>query len=113
MDEQETVFHPLWAAYLPGEGDTKNYMGDGKGNIRMFKTEQAMREYLEPLLLPETYSRVVVHPVDVTIVVPEPEGEPVIQPHISLGRLDPITTLAPYTIPTAQELLKNIQRRKK
>jgi hypothetical protein len=111
----------FWVAYIPGQGGKKNYLSDGKGNLRIFKSESALREYLRPQLRPEVYEMVVVHPVQGKIALPDdgtfgtpprpPRRIPEIIP-LDMRNLKPITTLAPPTVPTAQELLDNHVRRR-
>lgn len=116
----------FWVAYMPGEGEKKNYLSDGKGNLRMFKTEQAMRDYLKPQLPPEAYEKVVVHslqgmialPDDGTLGAPPPALRriPKIMPIVPLNMQSfgkPISTLAQPTVPTAQEQLENLVKRKR
>lgn len=116
----------FWVAYIPGKGDKKNYLSDGKGHLRMFKSEKALREYLQPQLRPEVYEMVVVHqvqgkialPDDGTLPVPPPTPRrlPKIMPIVPLnmqGFSKPITTMAPNTVPTVQELLDNLVKRKR
>lgn len=115
----------FWVAYTPGKGDKKNYLSDGKGNLRMFKSESALRQWLEPQLRPEVYEMVVVHPVQGKIALPDdgmfgtppPAARriPKIMPIVPLDmrNLKPITTMAPNTVPTAQEQLDNLIKRKR
>ena len=93
----------LWLAYQNGADGLKHYLGDGKGNIRLFKTETALREYLIPLLTPEQMEITVIHHVGVMFAVPEMEQQEQI--------IMPISSLAPHTLPTAIELLNNYRRR--
>ncbi len=120
----------FWVAYIPGEGEKKNYLSDGQGHLRVFKSEEALRTWLKPQLRQEVYEMVVVHPVQGKIAVPD-DGTPgkTQQPARKLPRwspggfpLDmrglkpmpmPITTLAPPTAPTAQELLDNHLKRRR
>lgn len=60
----------FWVAYLPAANGKCNYLSDGKGNLRVFRTEQGMRDYLEPLMPADIYATVVVHSVQGTIIVP-------------------------------------------
>lgn len=120
----------FWVAYIPGESEKKNYLSDGKGNLRVFKSEDALREYLKPQLRPEVYEMVVVHQVQGKIALPDdgtlgtppptPRHIPKIMPIVpldmrTLGK--PIMTMAPHTVPTAQEQLdyyaKKRQRRRR
>ena len=116
----------FWVAYIPGEGEKKNYLSDGKGNLRVFKSESALREYLKPQLRPEVYEMVVVHPLQGKIALPDdgtihtnpqrinrlPRWSPGDVP-FDMRNLKPITTLVQPTVPTAQELLADYQRRQK
>ena len=100
MENNELIF---WVAYLP-EGDKKKYLSDGQGHLRVFKTEEATREHIKPLLSEEDYTRVMVHEIEGRITVPMDEvkpDEPVI-----------IHTLAPATMPTAMEMLASYKKRK-
>ena len=108
----------FWVAYMPGEGEKKNYLSDGKGNLRVFKSERVLREWLKPQLSPEVYEMVIVHSVQGNITLPEDGtfGAPpnLILPQdsrkpapLDLSKLNitPIQTLALPTIPSAQEQL--------
>lgn len=118
----------FWVAYIPGEGDKKNYLSDGKGHIRVFKTEQAINDYLCDNLRPEVLEMVVVHPIQGQIAVPEDETPPAAPKIITLDQITSlpsifpeinmdlssvasITTLAPPSFPTAMELLDNYKKR--
>lgn len=115
----------FWVAYIPGEGEKKNYLSDGKGNLRMFKSEQVLREWLKPQLRPEVYEMVVVHsvqgrialPDDGTLGAPPPQKRriPKIMPIVPLDMqtLRPIMTMAPNTVPTAQEQLDSLVKRRR
>jgi len=122
------VDNPLqfWVAYIPGEGEKKNYLSDGKGNLRIFKSEAALREWLKPQLREEVYEMVVVHQVQGQIALPDdgtlgtslPQKRriPKIMPILPLDMRTfgkPITTLAQPTVPTAQEQLDSLVKRKK
>lgn len=109
----------FWVAYIPGEGEKKNYLSDGKGNLRMFKSESVFREWLRPQLRPEVYEMVVVHSVQGQIVLPDdgtledriqsiPESTP-----LYMQSLNPITTMAQPTAPTAQEQLDSLIKRRR
>jgi hypothetical protein len=116
----------FWVAYIPGEGEKKNYLSDGKGNLRIFKSEGALRDWLKTQLRQEVYEMVVVHPVQGQIAIPD-DGTlgqipyPVSKPlRWSPGgipfdtlNLKPITTLAPPSSPTAQELLEATLKRRR
>lgn len=114
----------FWVAYLPGEADKKNYLSDGEGNLRVFKSEGALRDYLKPQLRPEVYARVVVHQVQGQIALPDdgtlgtplpaPRRIPEIIPlDIWTPSRKPITTLAPPTVPTAHEQLDGYVKRRR
>ena len=96
---EELVF---WVAYQPN-GELKNYLGDGQGHIRLFKSEQALRDFITPLLTPEELAKTIIHPVNGNFVVPEPEEKKPL----------PIHTLALQTMPTAMELLNNYKKRRR
>jgi hypothetical protein len=104
----------FWVAYLP-DGDKKNYLSDGKGHLRVYKTEGAIHDYLKVNLSPEIYAMIVVHSVQGTIVVPE-DGVQQLQltaPYLPNSKPIPISTLAPLTVPTASEQLANLLKRRK
>ena len=122
----------FWVAYIPGDGEKKNYLSDGKGNLRMFKSESVLREWLKPQLRPEVYEMVVVHSVQGQIVLPDDGtfGDP--PPHnsqslrekqripkivpivpVDMQNIKPITTMAPFTVPTAQEQLDSLEKRRR
>lgn len=115
----------FWVAYIPGEGEKKNYLSDGKGNLRMFKSESVLREWLKPQLRPEVYEMVVVHSVQGQIVLPDDGtfGEPPPQKQripkimpilpVDMQNIKPITTMAPFTVPTAQEQLDSLVKRRR
>ena len=99
----------LWVAYLPGEGNDKHYLSNGKGGVRVFKTEDAILKHLRENLTPDVFERVVVHTVQGEIVVALEEGTqappdviiPVQIPPVSIG------TLARDSAPTATEIMKD------
>ena len=115
----------FWVTYIPGEGEKKNYLSDGKGNLRLFKSEDALRKWLKPQLRKEVYEMVVVHPLqgmialpdDGTLGAPPPQKQrvPKIMPIVPLNmqNLKPITTLAQETLPTAQEQLDSLVKRRR
>ena len=114
---QESESNPLelWVSYIPGEGDKKNYLSDGKGHLRIFKSEAALREWLEPQLPPEVYEMVVVHPVQGQIAVPEdasPRRRASLMTPLDLFKITPISTLARDGSPTAQDLLESYKKRR-
>ena len=112
----------FWVAYIPGEGEKKNYLSDGKGNLRVFKNESALREYLKPQLSPEVYEMVVVHQVQGQIALPDegtfstslltPKYVSDVLP-LDMRNLKPITTMALPTVPTAQEQLDSLVKRRR
>ncbi len=120
----------FFVAYIPAEDGKKNYLSDGKGHIRVFKTQKAINDYLTANLRPEVLKMVVVHPVQGQIAVPDELPEPTtpkvltldqaqntpnIFPELTvdLSKVASISTLAPPTFPTAMELLDNYKKRKK
>lgn len=112
----------FWVAYIPGEGEKKNYLSDGKGNLRMFKSESVLREWLKPQLSLEVYEMVVVHSVQGQIVLPDDGtvGDPLPQKRsvpeiipLDMRNLKPITTMAAPTVPTAQEQLDSLINRRR
>ena len=110
MSQIETDELTFWVAYIPGDGEKKHYLSNGKGGVRVFKTEAAIRDYLKEVLTPEALDNVVIHPVHGEIIVPDdaPASIEVIDASPA-----PISTLATDTKPTAQEVLDGyIQRRK-
>lgn len=127
-DPEENNPLEFWVAYIPGEGEKKNYLSDGKGNLRIFKSKKALRDWLKPQLRQEVYEMVVVHPVQGQIAIPD-DGTlgkvpyPVSQiPRWAPGGIPfdtltpqrkPITTLAPPSSPTAQELLETTLKRRR
>jgi len=112
----------FWVAYIPGEGEKKNYLSNGKGNLRIFKSEGALRDWLKPQLRKEMYEMVVVHQVQGQIAIPDdgtlgaPPPQPKRRVHeiipLDMRNLKPITTLAQPTMPTAQEQFDSLVKRK-
>jgi len=115
---QESESNPLefWAAYIPDEGEKRNYLSDGKGHLRIFKSESALREWLKPQLSPEVYEMVVVHPIQGTIAIPEQDAPPQrrtsLMTPLDLSKITPISTLARDGLPTAQDLLESYKKRR-
>lgn len=132
----------FWVAYLPAADGKCNYLSDGKGNLRVFKSESSLRTYIEPLMPPALYEQVVIHSVQGEIVVPYdnysmpmdqfPRGSlhtkldlksllkrPLLPPigkdiiPFDMQNLKPIITTAPATHPTSLELLQNMEQRRK
>lgn len=108
-----------YVAYLPGPDGKLNYFGNGEGKHRTWKTRGAAEKFLEPLLDPEVYANVVIHPIQLKIAVPMPP-EDARPPKIKAGipemlgniPLVPIQTLAEPSFPTAQELLEDHLKRR-
>lgn len=117
IDETEEVTNPLlfWVAYMPGEGNEKKYLSDGKGNLRIYKTEGKMRKYLEENLPQSDYEKVVVHSVQGQIVLPEDETalQQAPAPTATSPLRLPINTLAADMVPTAMDLLRNYKPRRR
>ena len=120
MNEPDNVpinkeINPLlvWIAYMPGEGDKKNYLSDGKGHIRIFKTEDAAKEHLEDHLPPEVLLNVVVHSVQGTIVVPVDDVATTSIGYEVTQTPAPIHTLAAPTVPTTTEQLESLLKRRR
>jgi hypothetical protein len=116
QEQQEENPLLFWVAYLPN-GDKKNYLSDGKGHIRVFKIEIAIREYLDtlrPLMSAETHSTIVVHSIQGTIAVPD-DGVPQNQLANPTDMQTPIqiSTFAPSTVPTASEQLDSLLKQRK
>lgn len=92
----------FWVAYQM-DGKQRKYLSDGKGHLRVFKSEEAINKYLEPLT-PEEREKVTVHFVQGKFAIPEPQP--------SQQTIQPITSLAaPHLPPLAAELLDNYKRR--
>lgn len=111
----------FWVAYIPGKGAKKNYLSDGKGNLRVFKSEQVLRDWLKPQLRQEVYEMVVVHSVQGQIALPDDGTFGLLRPELlglgripsDVGNLKPIITMAPFTVPSTQELLESVLKRKR
>lgn len=134
----------FWVAYLPNEDGTKfNYLSDGKHNLRVFRSEAAIRQFLESNMPPAFYERVVVHSVQGQIAVPFdnfpmpvdqlPGGSlhvpnldnikrsnPFLVPPpgteiipLDMLKMKPIRTTAADTYPTSLEQLHEYERRNK
>lgn len=100
-DEQKQALI-LWVAYQEN-GDKKNYLGDGKGNVRLFRNEEAIKAYLQSILTHEQLEATFIHSIAGHIVVPEPEPE---QPLV-------ISTLAFDNLPpNTQDQLNEMLKRK-
>lgn len=117
--QQRSVITQLYAAYLPfiDEDGTekKNYLTNGEGGIRLFKTEEAFREWLEPQMQPENYARVVIHPIEAKLALPaelEPR-ENVLQKMGQPNHLAPLMTFDNLGVLNALELLHSYDRRMK
>jgi hypothetical protein len=116
----------LWVAYVPGEGDKKNYLSNGKQGkdkgIRLFKSERAAWDHLKELfetgkMTEWAYLNVVVHSIDGKIAMPDEVQEPHAIPiRLPLKNqpthLNPIITLAKEDIPTSLELVQQYERQK-
>lgn len=109
----------LYAAYVPftdEDGkDMRKYMTDGDGHLRLWKSEQAARDWIEPRCNPEFYKTVMVHPIETKLALP-----PELQPRPNLlnniqqpTHLNPLMTFDNLGVPNALELLHNYERRMK
>ena len=103
----------VWVAYMPGEGGKKNYLSDGKGHIRIFKTEDAAQKHLEDHFPPEVLLNVVVHSVQGTIAVPVDDVATASMVYEVTQTPVPIHTFAAPTAPTATEQLESLLKRRK
>jgi hypothetical protein len=115
---REVITH-LYAAYLPfiaeDGSDKKNYLTNGEGGLRLFKTEQAFREWLEPQMQPENYAKVVIHPIEAKLALPA-ELEPRENVLKNIGQPDhlaPLMTFDNLGVLNALELLHSYDRRMK
>lgn len=117
----------FYAAYIPGDGKQRHYLGNGKKGkqkgIRLFKSEEAAQNYIKGLYdrgeIPlEAYKRIVIHPVEGKLAVPadlQPNRIP-FRNKLNLkspDHLKPITTLHPPSVPTVVELLEQYNLRKR
>lgn len=116
-EEQKAVNTQLWAAYMPfidEDGkEKKNYLGDGSGHLRLFRSERELRDWLEPQMDPTLYASVVVHPIEAKLALP-----PELQPKHNLLKsiqqpthLMPLTTVDRLGVPNALELLHSLEER--
>jgi len=128
QDPDKSPFE-FWAAYIPGKGKQKHYLGNGKAGkakgIRLFKSEEAawsfLKEQLEQgRLSQKAYDQIVVHSVEGKLALPA--QDPVPSPLVlhsnqrilkSPDHLQPITTLHKPSVPTPVELLDDYLRRRK
>lgn len=124
----------FWIAGLPGEGEKINYMSNGAGKLRMFRTVDGMLIYLRELrddgkIRQEVYEMIIVHSVVGKIAVPDDgnapdpdQVQPIIPPRlpnliprlladIDLTKIHPIETLARDGAPTAQDALEEEMQR--
>jgi hypothetical protein len=100
----------FWVAYMPAPDNKRHYLSDGSGHLRIFKTSTSINEYLKSVLKPAELEQVVVHSVEGKIVVPETD---IVSETPALSYSAPvISTLAAPTMPTAKELLDNIEKRR-
>lgn len=95
----------FWVAYQEGSDGKLHYLGDGKGNLRLFKTQGGLQSFLDKNLTPEQAAVTVMHSIQGKIAIPKADDES--------GALMPISTLLLPTVPSAQELLEERMRRKK
>lgn len=105
MEQSELVF---WVCYKKDEAGKCNYLGDGKGHIKLFKTEQAIKDFvgypdmtIEEI---EKIKEICIHSIKGLFAVPEPEIK---QEQIKL--LTPQTPLPP----SASEVLANWKKKRK
>lgn len=104
MDEETNPLE-FFVAYQPGPDGKCFYLGDGKGNIRLFKTQAGLDTFLDENVSPENRDKIVTHPIQGLIALPEADTK--------AGALVPIKTLAPNAIPNATQLMNNYLRRRR
>lgn len=133
-DQPEKNPLEFWACYLPGLGDEKYYLSNGKQGkqkgIRLFKTRKAASDFLldemtAGRLRREIYEKIVIHSVEGLIALPgELDVPPAAKkkvPTLSIPKsfkapthLRPIQTLgARLGAPSALELLQMYNRKGK
>jgi hypothetical protein len=102
----------FWVCYKRDKATGRyNYFGDGKGHIRLFKTQQAIKEGIgfPELSIEEIEARgFYIHSIQGLFAIPEPEEEPKIRP-------DAIRLLTPQDAlpPSAAEILANWKKKRK
>lgn len=106
-DTETEIKNPLefWVAYKRDKDNHCHYLGDGRGNIRLFKTKETILEYLGTRLKPEEFKELTIHSIRGTIAIPEIPKE-------ANNILVPISSLSSTTVPSAMELLRNIENGK-
>lgn len=91
----------FWVAYIKIKRKY-HYLGDGKGNIRIFKNEAALTAYLDTIATPEERGQIHTQEIQGKIAVPENIGFE--------GTLIPMTTFARDEIKPASQMLKEYYR---
>jgi len=71
MEQNELTF---WVCYRIDEAGKYNYLGDGKGHIRLFKSEEALSKFLDENKVDK--ENVFTHAIKGLFAVPEPEIKP-------------------------------------
>lgn len=109
----------LYVAYLPTVGpDGKemcNYLTNGEGGLRCFKSRQACSDWLEPQLSPEKFAAVVIHPIEAKLALPAELGPrpDLLQSIRQPVHLAPLTTSDHLGVLNTLELLQNYEERRK
>jgi hypothetical protein len=117
-EERKGPLTELFVAYLPTVGEDGsekcNYLTNGEGGIRVFKSRQACSDWLEPQMSPEKFAAVVIHPIEAQLALPaELEPRPDLLSKIKQpDHLMPLMTFDSLGVPNALELLHNYQQRK-
>jgi hypothetical protein len=127
IEEPEKSPFQFWAAYIPGVGTQRYYLSNGKEGkqkgLRLFKSPEAADKFLKDeleagRLKPEIYDKIVVHPIEGKLALPEELDRKPLPLKIPTrlkapGHLRPIATLDQLGVPTSLEVLQNYERRKK
>jgi hypothetical protein len=103
----------VWVAYTEGEGSKRNYLSNGKGGLRVFKSEDKLNDYLKETFDEAMRAKIKTHSIQGKIAIPIDDYVFASTDYTETIMPAPIHTLAVPTAPTATEQLDMILKRRR